>query len=87
LCYVKSESFNGFINKKGEKILDSTPFKFCEKFYGQLARFDGIIKSDEEIRYLLRMGIDKFIAKSRRHLVSITENGYPIKIIYKVIKK
>jgi hypothetical protein len=45
LCYVKSESFNGFINKKGEKILDSTPFKFCEKFYGQLASFDGIIEN------------------------------------------
>lgn len=57
------------------------------KVLNYIARFDGIIKSDEEIRYLLRMGIDKFIAKSRRHLVSISENGYPIKITYKVIKK
>lgn len=45
LCYVKNENFNGFINIKGEQILDSTSFKFCEKFYGHLASFDQIIEN------------------------------------------
>ena len=45
LCYVKNEIFNGFINKKGDKILDSSSFKFCEKFYGKLASFDALIEN------------------------------------------
>ena len=32
LCHVQNEMFNGFINNNGDKILDSSSFKFCEKF-------------------------------------------------------
>ena len=45
LCYVQNEMFNGFINNKGDKILDSSSFKFCEKFYGKLASFDALIEN------------------------------------------
>jgi hypothetical protein len=45
LCYVKNDMFIGFINKKGDRILDSSSFKFCEKFYGKLASFDTLIEN------------------------------------------
>jgi hypothetical protein len=45
LCYVKNDNFNGFVNKKGDQILDTSSYKFCEKFYGQLASFDQIIEN------------------------------------------
>ncbi len=47
-----------------------------------IATFDGIIVDEEEIKYLLQSGIDKFIPKKRRHLVSITETAYPVRIKY-----
>jgi hypothetical protein len=40
--------FIGFINKKGDRILDSSSFKFCEKFYGKLASFDTLIENFNE---------------------------------------
>jgi hypothetical protein len=45
LCYVKNQLFNGFINKKGDKILDVSSFSFCEKFYGQLASYNSLIEN------------------------------------------
>jgi hypothetical protein len=48
-----------------------------------VASYDGVINSTEdEIKYLLNQGIEKFISKSRRHLVSITKTAYPIRIKY-----
>lgn len=47
-----------------------------------IATFDGIITSEDDIKYLLQQGIEKFIPKKRRHLVSIDENKYPIRIKY-----
>ncbi len=44
------------------------------------ATYDGIITSEDDIKFLLQRGIEKFIPKSRRHLVSVTENAYPIRI-------
>lgn len=44
------------------------------------ATFDGIIIDENDIKYMLQRGIEKFVAKSRRHLVSITETAYPIRI-------
>lgn len=52
------------------------------KVLNYLATYDGIIQSEDEIKYLLNQGIKKFIAKKRQHLVSITENAYPIRIKY-----
>ena len=34
------------------------------------------------IKFLLKQGIEKFIPKKRRHLVSITETAYPVRIKY-----
>jgi len=48
-----------------------------------IATYDGVIKSEDDIKYLLQQGIEKFIPKKRRHLVSIAKNAYPIKIIIK----
>lgn len=45
LCYVKNDNYNGFINKKGDQILDTSTFNFCEKFFGQLASFAQIIEN------------------------------------------
>jgi flagellar assembly factor FliW len=47
-----------------------------------IATYDGIIQSEDEIKYLLKQGIEKFIPKKRRHLVSITETAYPVRIKY-----
>ena len=47
-----------------------------------IAKFDGIIQSEDDIKYILKQGIDKFIPKKRQHLVSITESAYPIRIKY-----
>lgn len=45
-----------------------------------IATFDGVIESEDSIRYLLNEGIKKFIAPKRCHLVRITETAYPIQI-------
>ena len=47
-----------------------------------VATYDGIITSDDDIKYLLGRGIEKFIAKKRQHLVRITETAYPVQIKY-----
>ncbi len=47
-----------------------------------IATFDGVIEDETEIKYLLNRGIEKFIPNKRRHLVSITETAYPIRIKY-----
>jgi len=48
-----------------------------------IATYDGIIKSEDEIKYLLKQGIENFIPKKRRRLVFINENNYPIRITVK----
>ena len=50
------------------------------KALNYVATMDGIISSEDEIKYILNMGIDKFIPKSKKHLVSVSKNAYPIKI-------
>ena len=45
-----------------------------------IATFDGVIKSEGEIKYLLNEGINKFIAPKRKHLVKVTETAYPVRI-------
>jgi len=45
-----------------------------------IALHDGIITNEDEIRYLLQSGIEKFIHKSRQNLISISKTAYPIKI-------
>jgi len=52
------------------------------KILNFIADFDGIIQSENEIKYLLTQGINKFISKKRHHLVSITQTAYPIRIKY-----
>ena len=49
------------------------------------ATYDGIM-SNNEIKWMLRMGIEKFICKSRRHLVSITKTAHPRIKINKTIR-
>jgi len=46
------------------------------------ATFDGIVTSEDDIKFILEQGIKKFIAKKRQHLVSITKTAYPIRIKY-----
>ena len=45
-----------------------------------IAEFDGIILEESEREYLLKRGIEKFIANKRQHLVKVTETAYPIRI-------
>ena len=45
-----------------------------------VATFDGIIDSEADIEYLLVTGIEKFIPKSKRHLVGVNTNRYPMRI-------
>lgn len=51
-----------------------------------IATYDGLLGA-AEIKYVLGCGIEKFIPKKKRHLVSISENSYPIKIRIKPVKK
>ena len=65
-----------------EKEFLTTEEKQAIKVLNFVATYDGVIKSEDEIKYLLKQGIEKFIPKKRRHLVSITEIAYPIRIKY-----
>lgn len=50
------------------------------KVLNYIAKYDGIIRSEEDIVYLLNQGIEKFIPKSRRHLVRVNTDAYPVRI-------
>jgi hypothetical protein len=65
-----------------EKEFLTNEEKQAIKVLNFIATYDGVIKSEDEIKYLLKQGIEKFIPKKRRHLVSITETAYPIRIKY-----
>jgi hypothetical protein len=45
-----------------------------------IATYDGVIQSEDEVKYLLMQGIERFIPKKRRHLVYVAETSYPIRI-------
>jgi len=66
----------------GTKEFLTNEEKQAIKVLNFIATHDGIIESEYEIKYLLKQGIGKFISKRRRHLVSITETAYPIRIKY-----
>ena len=65
-----------------EKEFLTTEEKQAIKVLNFVSTYDGVIQSEDEIKYLLKQGIEKFIPKKRRHLVSITETAYPIRIKY-----
>ena len=65
-----------------EKEFLTNEEKQAIKVLNFIATYDGVIQSEDEIKYLLRKGIEKFIPKKRRHLVSITETAYPVRIKY-----
>lgn len=48
-----------------------------------IATFDGIITNEHDMIYILQHGIENFISPKKRHLVTIDDNVYPIKIKYK----
>lgn len=45
-----------------------------------IATFDGIITNENDIIFLLNVGINKFISPKRQCLVSVNETAYPIRI-------
>lgn len=47
-----------------------------------VATFDGVIENEDDIRFILNKGIEKFVDKKKQHLVSLTETAYPIRIKY-----
>jgi flagellar assembly factor FliW len=65
-----------------EKEFLTNEEKQAIKVLNFIATYDGVIQSEDEIKYLLKQGIEKFIPKKRRHLVSITETAYPVRIKY-----
>ena len=65
-----------------EKKFLTNEEKQAIKVLNFIATYDGVIQSEDEIKYLLKQGIEKFIPKKRRHLVSITETAYPVRIKY-----
>jgi hypothetical protein len=54
------------------------------KAINYIVSYDGIITSNEDIKYLINQAIEVLIPKYKRHLVSVTETAYPTKI--KIIK-
>ena len=65
-----------------EKEFLTNEEKQAIKVLNFIATYDGVIQTEDEIKYLLKQGIEKFIPKKRRHLVSITETAYPVRIKY-----
>jgi hypothetical protein len=65
-----------------EKEFLTNEEKQAIKVLNFIATYDRVIEDEEEIKYLLKQGIEKFIPKKRRHLVSITETAYPVRIKY-----
>ena len=65
-----------------EKEFLTNEEKQAIKVLNFIATYDGVIESEDEIKYLLKQGIEKFIPKKRRHLVSITKTAYPVRIKY-----
>lgn len=65
-----------------EKEFLTNEEKQAIKVLNFIATYDGVIQSEGEIKFLLEQGIEKFIPKKRRHLVSITETAYPVRIKY-----
>jgi len=65
-----------------EKEFLTNEEKQAIKVLNFIATYDGVIQSEDEIKYLLKQGIEKFIPKKRRHLVSIIETAYPVRIKY-----
>lgn len=59
----------------------SSEEKMAVKVLNFIATYDGVITSDDDIKYLLQQGIEKFIPKKHRHLVSVSKHHYPIHII------
>jgi len=49
------------------------------KVLNYIASFDGIIRDEEEIKFILNEGIKKFISKKNRKFLKVI-NSYPIKI-------
>lgn len=47
-----------------------------------VATFDGVIDDEDDLRYILLKAIEKYISPKRRHLVSVTETAYPMRIKY-----
>ena len=65
-----------------EKEFLTNEEKQAIKVLNFIATYDGVIQSESEIKFLLKQGIEKFIQKKRRYLVSITETAYPVRIKY-----
>jgi hypothetical protein len=65
---MKTENFLTIEEKQSLKVLNF------------IATYDGVIQSEDEIKYLLKKGIEKFIPKKKRQLVSITDTAYPVRI-------
>lgn len=68
---------------KDEKEFLTNEEKHAVKVLNHIALYDGIIRDENDIIFLLEKGIEKFIPKKRRHLVSIAKTAYPIKIVVK----
>ncbi len=68
------------MNKKAEILTDDEKSKI--KALNFIATFDGVITSEDDIKFMLSQAIEKFIPKKRRHLVSITDTAYPVRIKY-----
>jgi len=69
-----------------EKEFLTNEEKQAIKVLNFIATYDGVIQSECEIKFLLKQGIEKFISKKRRHLVSITETDYPVRIKCSIIE-
>jgi len=68
------------INKYKMELTDKE--KQSIRTLNYITTFDGVIESEDEIKYLLNEGVKKFIAPKRQYLVTITETAYPIRIKY-----
>jgi hypothetical protein len=66
-----------------KKVVDITEKeKAMIKAINFICSYDGIIRDDSDIVFLLKESIRNLIPKRRQHLFKVDENSYPIKIKY-----
>lgn len=49
--------------------------------------FDGMLDNEDDVIYLLKSVINRFISKKKQHLLYLSESSYPMRIITRNIEK
>jgi glutamate racemase len=68
-------------NRSGRSVQLSDREIGAVKALNFVASHDGILTEEQDIKYILSSGMEKFIPKRKRHLLEVREDHYPIRIL------